>query len=568
MDKTTNILLVDDERQEYLLIGYLLSETQQSDYRLVWCQDAESAFELMLAGDCDVVLLDYHWRGARTGAEFLRLAQQKSCRVPIIVMTEEMEMDVDRDAIGEGASDYLVKGRIDSQLLERTIRYAIERKKIEMKLDQLAHYDHLSGLPNRMLFRDRLHQAVMMAERKNIEFTLMYLDLDGFKGVNDTYGHDVGDDLIRECAQRLLECVRKSDTVARIGGDEFTLLLADTNSATQIASIADKVVASLMRPFDLGGRQVTVGCSLGIAVYPEAGKDAALLQRHADLAMYQAKQQPSSCYRFFTDSLNQHVKLQLLFRNELSEAILHHQFELCYCPRVDLRTSELKSVDVIPVWHHPQRGLLHPEQFIDAAEESGLMALLNYWIINRIGADLEALKRADVSLKFVVSFSLKQLLDDKFTNHVLDMLSEKQLSGHLLEIDLHQTLMTEGLEKIKRTMSQLGESGISFGLNHFGGGFSSFLHLQRLPIKTLKIDKEFIAEAPSNGDDANLVAAMINLAHSLNKIIVATGVNLATQHRLLKALRCDQGQGDYYSKRLSLEQLQAYIEPLVQCEEN
>lgn len=561
MGGATNILLVDDERQEYLLIGYLLSETQQNDYRLIWCHSADNAFDQMLKGECDVVLLDYHWRGTGTGSEFLRIAQQKGVRIPIIVMTDDMEPDVDRDAIREGASDYLVKGRIDSYLLERAIRYAIERKKIELTLDQLAHYDHLSGLPNRMLFKDRLHQAIAQANRDNSEFTLMYLDLDGFKHVNDTYGHDVGDELIRQTAERLKRCVRKSDTVARIGGDEFTLLLSNTGKTAQVASLADKLVASLVTPFAIDSRQVSVGCSIGIAIYPDAGKNPDQLQRNADLAMYQAKLQPSSCYRFFTDSLNQQVRLQLVFHNQLSEAINNNQLKLCYRPRIDLRTSMLKSVEAIPVWHHPERGLLWPPQFFPAAEEGGLLSLLNHWLINRLCLDLETLDEADVSIKVVVNISLKQLLCSKFIAYMCDRLKAQQLPGERLEIDLSKTLESGEIDQIKQSMHILSEHNITFGLNHFGSGLSSLMHLQKLPISTLKIDPQFIVDAPSSGDDASLVAAMINLGHSLNKVVVATGVDTATQHRLLKALSCDQAQGDYYVSPLDLTELLHYTEP-------
>jgi len=320
--KPITVLLVDDDRQEYLLIGYLLSEVHSDDYRLVWCQNLEQALEHIENKTCDVVLLDYNWGGSSIGRDFLSNAQSKNSQIPIIVMTDEMESDIDQRAIREGASDYLTKSRINSQLLERAIRYAIERKQIVDRLDHLAHYDHLTDLPNRSLFLDRLRHSINLAERDKNQFTLLFIDLNDFKGINDSYGHDTGDKLLKQFSDRLLKSVRRSDTVARMGGDEFTVILHNLGNPQKIMMLAQKILSDANELYTINKHRFTMGCSIGIASYPDSGRDEETLQRNADLAMYQAKQASASSYRFYTDALTDEIKIQwdllrdFLFRNE------------------------------------------------------------------------------------------------------------------------------------------------------------------------------------------------------------------------------------------------------------
>jgi diguanylate cyclase (GGDEF)-like protein len=287
-DSPVRILLVDDEYDEYVLMGQLLTAIAHTRYELTWCRDMEHALEAIQSELHDVILLDYQSNLAES-QNLLTKAVSLGCTTPIIVMTDEMDRNLDKDAIKSGASDYLVKGQIDSQVLERALRYAIDRKEAEQKLARLAHYDALSNVPNRILFRDRLQRAIERARRGHQNVALLFLDLDGFKQVNDTFGHDAGDELIKTVASRLTACVRKSDSVARIGGDEFTLILEEIEGTADIVNVAKKVIDIVSRPVAIGGQQIFVGCSIGIAAYPEGGEDVDTLLKHADMAMYQAK---------------------------------------------------------------------------------------------------------------------------------------------------------------------------------------------------------------------------------------------------------------------------------------
>ena len=391
-----NILLVEKSRAEYLFIGGLLSDVHHSDYCLRWISDIDNALDAALQDDVDVVLLDYSW-GRGLAVDFLKSAQFNGCAAPIIVMTSEMEAEVDRSAIRHGASDYLIKGQINGQLLERTLRYAIERKQTEHRLSRLAHYDPLTQVPNRILFRDRLEHAISTAERDNVPFALMYIDLDGFKQVNDSFGHDAGDQLIRTCADRLVSCMRKSDSVARIGGDEFTVLLKNSGSYTDVAHIAQKLIEAISHPISVGNNLVNIGCSIGIAIYPDAGTNSDLLLKHSDLAMYQAKQHSESYYHFFSDAMNQAVQKQLSIERDMTVALRSNQFELFYQPRVDLTTGKVVALEALIRWQHPEFGIMVPGEFLGVAEDTGLIVELGYWIVERACKDLRHIRQLGLS---------------------------------------------------------------------------------------------------------------------------------------------------------------------------
>ena len=276
------ILFINDAQIEYARLCHMLAAISTSRYQLTWCSDINHAMEAMLSQLHDIILLDYL---PSAGQRLLASATHQGCKAPIIVMTEQMDTELDQAAIKAGAADYLVKGQTDTYVLERAIRYALDRKEGELKLAKLAHYDALSGMPNRVLFRDRLEGAMQRAERGNHAVALLFLDFDGFKKVNDNYGHAAGDRLIAIIAQRLSACMRKTDSVARLGGDEFTVVLEDLHSIADIVNVARKILQTIARPFPIAGNRILLGCSIGIAQYPEAGNTVDTLLSNADMAM-------------------------------------------------------------------------------------------------------------------------------------------------------------------------------------------------------------------------------------------------------------------------------------------
>lgn len=562
MESTIKILFADREEGEYLQVAALLSQIRHAHYSLDWCDQLSQVLPRVMAQPYDVVLLDYYW-GEESARDLLNAARVQLCHTPIVVMTEEMETEVDREAIRAGAADYLIKGQIDHQLLERSLRYAIERKRAELHLSHLAHYDPLTDIPNRILFYDRLEHAVNLAERDGTSFALMFIDLNGFKQVNDNFGHDAGDAIIRICAERLSACLRRSDSVARIGGDEFTLLLQHIDSQTDVAHIAEKVIAALAQPADINGNLVVVGASIGIAIYPHAGRDADTLLKHADMAMYRAKQERGSSFRFFTEVMNQDVRRQLRLESDLRVALNRQQFELRYLPRVDVASGKVVALEAQLCWNKPGEGLLNASEFIATAEETGLINGIGYWVIRQACSDLKLLQPLwGAQLMMAIKLSVRQFKDDNLVREVARIFADNDIQPGEIEMQLTETAFADNIELVSLCMRPLSFFGINFLLDSFGAGNSSFLHLQRLPISAVKIDASYIAELNRSLTDKRLVAAMITLAHNLGKWVVVDGVDDREQRDWLRAMSCDLMQGGFFSPPQTLLELQQWSQRL------
>ncbi len=556
-DKPTNVLLVDNERQEYLLIGYLLSEAHYTNYRLIWCQNLEEGLGYIEQNRCDVVLLDYHW-GA-TDKDFLRRAHALNSRVPIIVMTDGMEEEVDHKAIREGASDYLIKERVNSEILERTIRYSIERKQIEHHLDHLAHYDHLTDLPNRTLFLDRLNQAINLSQRSGSQFTLMYIDLNDFKEVNDNYGHDIGDGLLKEFARRLQQCVRRSDTVARIGGDEFTILLNNVGATPKIMSVAQKLIEQTSELFEIDNHELSIGCSVGIAVFPDAGSDAESLQRHADMAMYQAKQEAASSYRFFSNMKKSNLRFEHLTPNDLKQLVTERKIEISYTPRIDLKTNKVAAIEVNPIWHHDRWGDQYYEDFASSIDSSETLRLLTEWmlaqgLIHR--TKLAALQK--IPLAFVVDG--QQLQSSRFCYTAKKIMSKYRIDPASIEFSMLYRKERRESESIEACVENIHEIGSRFSLHRFGENSFSLASMQNYNISTLHLDQTLLTTAISNKEDAKLVEVLVGLANKLNKVVVADGVATKGHRELLRAMGCHQVKGKVVGENYLLPQLKAFLD--------
>lgn len=557
-DSTIRVLLIDRSEREYRSIGALLGAVSHRDFVLTWCREPNLAQDAIASGLHDVVLLDFE--GDRAGsAEILAKAVRQGCAQPIIVLTAELDEDVDRIAIRSGAADYLPKRQCDAWRLERSIRYAIERKAGELKLARLAHYDPLTNVPNRILFRDRLQRAVERARRGHQTVALFFIDLDRFKHVNDTLGHEAGDELIRVVASRLSSCMRKSDSVARIGGDEFTIILEDVDTTADIVHVARKVIETVSRPVEIAGQQLLVGCSIGIAVYPEGGQDVETLLKHADMAMYQAKALHGSAYRFYTEKMNVEAMNQMYLEADLRRGLRRGEFELFYQPRIALGNNRIAGVEALLRWHHPVKGLVSPAEFIPLAEEMGLIVPLGYWAIHQACDDLLAMDADGMPpIHVAVNLSFKQFSDPKFVQTVTNIIERAGVDARRLEFELTETTIMSNFEETQRSMQAICALGPTFSLDDFGTGFSSFAHIQRLPIDALKIDKSFVQSVHTRADDATIVRAIVSLAHNLGLKVIAEGAETREQVSFLRDCHCDQVQGYYFSLPVQLSELLRY----------
>ncbi|MDO3383044.1 EAL domain-containing protein [Gilvimarinus algae] len=545
MASSTSVLLLNGGKELSGQISGWLEDVASGQYRLVPSDLVDDGLVALLSGDYDVGILciDDPSEAAR---DLLSSVKNQFCPVPVVVLSTRMDEVLDREAIPAGAADYLALDTVNAYWLERSLRYAIERKRTEQYLARLAHHDPLTDIPNRVLFRDRLENAIRIATRDKMRFALMFIDLDDFKNVNDRYGHDIGDGLIRMCAERLQKLLRRSDSMARMGGDEFTLLLLNVESSSDIAHLAVKIIEQITAPYDIGGYQLSVGCSVGIASYPEAGHSADALLKSADLAMYQAKQVEGSNFRFFTEEMNRDVRYRLSLEEDLRRAVENRELYLEYQPRFAVRSGKVVVLEALLRWNHPQKGILSAHNFISIAEDTGLIFAIGYWAIRRACEDLQRLRRdCGIELKMAINLSARQFRDEAMVQQVANIFAETGVNPNHIEFELTETALMENIDMVSLCMRPLSYFGVTFALDDFGTGSSSFLHLQRLPIAALKIDSQFMADLLRRRSERRLVAAMINLAHNLGKVVVAEGVESASQQKWLVEEGCDQMQGYY-----------------------
>jgi diguanylate cyclase (GGDEF)-like protein len=429
-------------------------------------------------------------------------------------------------------------------------------KETQLEMERLTFYDSLTGLENRRLFRDRLEQSLQGSGRLNHSIALLYLDLDQFKRINDTLGHDAGDQLLKTIAKRLRSIVKSGDTVARLGGDEFALLLTHIKGSSDTGAIARRILEALNEPIQLANQDVIVTTSIGITLSPDDTTDPNMLMKNADLAMYRAKELGRNNYQFYTEGMNVEALGRLFLENELRNAIEKRQFILYFQPILDFKCKKMKGVEVLVRWNHPERGLISPEQFIPVAEETGLIVPLGKWIIEESCRQGVALQQcADTPLLVSVNLSTRQFNDPNLANIIEQALKNSELPPLLLELEITESMLMDKLDEAIDILNHLKSFGVSIAIDDFGTGYSSLSYLKRLPINKVKVDKSFVCDIPDNRNDMEITAAVIAMAHKLNLKVTAEGIESVEQLNFLEANHCDFGQGFYYSRPIDFETL-------------
>lgn len=430
----------------------------------------------------------------------------------------------------------------------RTPLAARRSESSEYRREDKTPNDPLIAIANHSRFRIQLEQALNRVRASGSRLALLYLDMDGFRRVNESFGFDAGDQMLRVMAARLRACVGATDTVARVGADQFMVILETPQYLVDIAAVADRLVSELGAPYELHQRSLVLPVSIGIAVFPDAGSDLNSMISRAELAMADAKSMRGSQFRFYTEQMHRHANHRMSLEVELRRALRRNEFELFYQPRVELESGETVGVEALIRWWHPERGLLGPTEFIPMAEESGLIVPLGYWTIQQACLDLHQFDELGYrDLDVAVNLSFKQLQDERFVETATRLIRNSGIDPRRLEFELTETAIMSNAEQTYCSMRDLGQLGVSFSLDDFGTGYSSFAHIQRLPISALKIDRSFIREVLVNDDDAIIVKAIISLAHSLQLTVVAEGVETLEQVQFLWQLRCNQVQGFYFS---------------------
>jgi diguanylate cyclase (GGDEF)-like protein/PAS domain S-box-containing protein len=436
-------------------------------------------------------------------------------------------------------------------------RDVTDRKVIQQRIQHLAYHDNLTGLPNRGLLQDRLARSVARAERSGRKVAVLFIDLDNFKNINDTLGHDVGDELLRQVSRRLSECVRLEDTIARQGGDEFIVLLDNLEEGRNASVVAQKILNSLRQPLILGGTEQHVSGSVGIALYPEDGRDAQTLMKNADTAMFHGKSLGKNTYQYFTAQMNIAVKRRMTLESALRRAVLQRDFVLHYQPQIDLDTGEIVACEALVRWKTEDSGTVMPGDFIPLAEETGLINEIGEWVLRegcRQAKEWQAQGLGTVR-RMAINLSARQFADKGFLDMVNRVLSETGLPASCLELEITESQVMRQTDGMIQLLNKLSEMGVQLAIDDFGTGYSSLSYLKRLPIQKLKIDQSFIRDITVDPNDTAIVVAIINMAKSLDLATIAEGVETAGQLALLRSKGCNVGQGFYFSAPVTAQEL-------------
>lgn len=441
-----------------------------------------------------------------------------------------------------------------------SLRDLTELKAAQSELHRLAFYDPLTGLANRQLFRDRLEHVIRRCKRSGQSAALMFLDLDGFKRINDTLGHDVGDELLSTAAGWLQGCVREEDSVARLGGDEFVVLLSEVTGSDAAATVAENILRRLCQRIRLGEHEVGVTVSIGLAMIPDDSEDATSLMKYADLAMYRAKELGRNNAQFFTSAMNIQAARRMLQQEELANALEADSFMLHYQPKFDLARETVLGVEAFLRWQHPERGLVPANQFINLAEESGLIVRLGEMALRQACIEIQALERAGFeNLHVSVNLSSRQITDPRFLEMFRQVITETGVAPERLELELPSELLNEDPETVQRLLGSLHDIGVYLILDNFGASNCSLAAMQRLPLNAVKIDHEFIRDIPYNATATDVTSAVIALAHKLHLTVIAEGVETPQQLNFLRAAGCAQAQGNLFSYPLDEDALIGFL---------
>jgi diguanylate cyclase (GGDEF)-like protein/PAS domain S-box-containing protein len=440
-----------------------------------------------------------------------------------------------------------------------------EHKRNVEQLRRLAHYDILTGVPNRYLFTKRLESLIQTSRKYHQQFALLFLDLDRFKNINDTLGHHMGDLLLQKAAQRLKGILRRQDTIARIGGDEFVIILPNLKHIREAIYIAEQIIESLKASFWLNGQEVYISTSIGISFYPYDGEDIETLVRKADRAMYQAKKSGRNQFELYHSELHINDKQTLLLENALRKAIDCNELQLHYQPQIDPQSKQICGVEALLRWEHPKMGFVSPGKFIPIAEESGLIIPISDWVLRQACEDLKKLHLDYPHLKMSVNISSIYFQQADFMKRLQRTIETSNINPRLFELELTESTIMPNAEQSIERLVKLKLLGLKIAIDDFGTGFSSLSYLHRFPIDILKIDQSFIKHLSSYEDDASIVTAIIKMAHDLRIQVIAEGVETDKQFKFLQKQGCDYVQGYYVSKPLPLAELYEFLETWNQC---
>jgi diguanylate cyclase (GGDEF)-like protein len=554
-----DVLLVEDSLIDAQLIRRLLRRVSSAYYRVTHVRTLNDA--VLSAEDLvpDVILADLNLPDSR-GTQTVASLQTSYPDIPLVIVSAWEDEAISLRSVKAGAQDYLVKGHIDGANLHRVIRYAIERKRTELELVRLAHFDQLTSLPNRTLLRERVDHALARAMRAGTGVATLILDMDRFKEINDMLGHEIGDKLLIEAARRIRACVRDQDTVARLGGDEFAVILEGVSEAKEVLPVIERIIASLNEVRAIDGHEVNSSTSVGIAMYPENGNDLSELLRAADMAMYQAKSTGRGRYQFFADAMQEEAQSRHALEWALRRAVEKKEFELVYQPQLGLRTGAVIGVEALLRWMSPTRGLLTPCHFIAGLEEFRLINEVGEWVLQTACEQIRKWHEMEFEpMRIAVNVSAQQFEDPMLIDKIRGALKETKLPPEFLELELTESCLMTDPVQASALLREIREVGVRIAIDDFGTGYSSLTYLHEFPLNALKIDKNFVQSVESNDRGGPISKMIIGLGQNLGLEVIAEGVETEGQLEYMREHGCDVAQGYLYARPESPEDLTPWL---------
>jgi diguanylate cyclase (GGDEF)-like protein len=562
------LLVDDDELDRMAVIRVLQSPKLVKD--IVQANTAVRALKLYDENHFDVVLLDYRLPDMECLDVLNQLTQHAEKHAAVVILTgmEDNEV-IERNCIFAGAQDFLLKKELSERHLTKALvhaqaRHALNSKLIDThkRLKYLAENDPMTGLSNRYYFEEHLRGAIQRAHRLNFQLGLIYLDIDNFKLINDSSGHDSGDQLLQQIAQRLLTVVRDGDVVCRLGGDEFAIVVHDLDTETSVGALAQRVLESVREPITIHNTEHFVTCSIGIATYPKCALNAEDMQKHADLAMYQVKREGRNGFHFYSEDLQDQILHRIILEGELRSQRLQSQLVQYYQPVINAKNFEICGAEMLMRWNHPTKGLLAPIAFIDIVEELGFLAVIDSK--NRQLACMQVAQWHNDGLidnRFVLAVNASEQLlqQESLYQDIQNDLAATGLPGECLSIEVTESVLVSDFDKTSAVLNDLKTLGVQVALDDFGIGYSSMSYLKRLPASVLKVDRSFVQNVPESEADSRILKALIVMAKSLDLNVIVEGIETIEQASLCRELGADMLQGFLFSKPLSPDDFAAFL---------
>jgi diguanylate cyclase (GGDEF)-like protein len=567
------ILIVDDARANLVALQVLLKPIEAN---IVSAESGKQALQAIRDNEDHIalILLDVQMP-VMDGFELARLLHEneKTRSIPIIFITANQDDAHIEEAYLAGAVDYIQKPIRKTALLSKvsvfldlwSLRFGLEqeieqRRLAEHRVEHLATHDPLTNLPNRRGLYEELNELIYRSKRYRYSSAVIYVDLDGFKNVNDHFAHEAGDKLLAQVAANFKKIVRQTDSVARIGGDEFIVLITDIDRETTLITKIESLLKEASKAIEFNGHKISVSASIGIALYPEHGDNAETLLHHADQAMYQAKNHGKNTFRFFTEDINEKAHRQRELQDNLRRALPNDEFTVFFQPIVDGKSGRVVSVEALLRWYSAELGQVFPDEFIPAAESAGLIPELGCWVLKKaVGTGAEWNRQFGVELRIAVNASTIQ-----FRNHLLFDTIKEQIEIHnwnpdLLEVEITEGLLLDDSPEVNTYIGEISNCGVRLSVDDFGTGFSALSYLKNYPVNTVKIDRSFIMDLPGDKENEVLVQAIIAMAHGLRLEVIAEGVETAQQWEFLRSLGCDFVQGYYFGKPMPKAEFDEYL---------